>query len=72
MNWIYFRVDDAEDGSTTNLEGKIIDCQKVEVQPGLGHQQHVHSYLTSKGCSGKDEVILSILRTKYIFQTIFH
>ncbi len=37
-------VSDAEDGA--------IDCSKVIVQPGLGHDQHSHGYEQYTGCSG--------------------
>ncbi len=37
-------VTDAEDGT--------IDCSKVTVQPGLGHDQHSHGYEQYHGCTG--------------------
>ncbi|MBL0747088.1 ThuA domain-containing protein [Nocardioides baculatus] len=37
-------VTDAEDGT--------IDCSKVIVQPGLGHDQHSHGYEQYTGCEG--------------------
>ena len=38
------QVTDAEDGA--------IDCSRVTVTPGLGHDQHAHDYEQYKGCSG--------------------
>ncbi|MFB9315816.1 ThuA domain-containing protein [Nocardioides plantarum] len=38
------KVTDAEDGT--------IDCSKVTVQPGLGHDEHSHGYEQYQGCSG--------------------
>ncbi|HSF35420.1 MAG TPA: ThuA domain-containing protein [Nocardioides sp.] len=37
-------VSDPEDGT--------IDCDRVVVQPGLGHDQHSHDYEQYRGCSG--------------------
>ncbi|MFC7725283.1 ThuA domain-containing protein [Nocardioides sp. GCM10028917] len=38
------KVTDPEDGT--------IDCSKVVVQPGLGHDQHSHDYEQYQGCTG--------------------
>ena len=38
------KVTDAEDGA--------IDCDRVVVQPGLGHDQHSHDYEQYRGCTG--------------------
>jgi len=36
----------------TDPEDGTIDCSKVVVQPGLGHDQHSHDYEQYTGCSG--------------------
>jgi len=38
--------------SVTDPDGGTVDCTKVTVQPGLGHDQHSHGYEQYKGCSG--------------------
>ncbi len=38
--------------SVTDAEDGTIDCSKVIVQPGLGHDQHSHGYEQYTGCSG--------------------
>lgn len=46
---------DAEDGSTAD---GTIDCDRVEVQPWLGHDDHAHPLEVHQGCSGVFEVTL--------------
>ena len=36
----------------TDAEDTTIDCSRVTVTPGLGHDQHAHDYEQYKGCSG--------------------
>ncbi|MCY4727721.1 ThuA domain-containing protein [Nocardioides sp. STR2] len=38
--------------TVTDPEDGAIDCSKVVVQPGLGHDQHSHGYEQYTGCSG--------------------
>lgn len=49
-------VQDVEDGST---DDGSIDCDNVEVQPGLGHDNHVHTFVTQRGCTGTITAIAS-------------
>jgi len=49
-------VTDAEDGSTTD-PSKPIDCKRVNVQPGLGHDNHVHTLVTQQTCKGEFETL---------------
>ncbi|QDH10819.1 DUF1349 domain-containing protein [Nocardioides dongxiaopingii] len=38
--------------TVTDPEDGTIDCQRVVVQPGLGHDEHSHDYEQYRGCSG--------------------
>ena len=38
--------------TVTDPEDGTIDCSRVVVQPGLGHDQHSHGYEQYTGCSG--------------------
>ena len=38
--------------TVTDPEDGPIDCSRVTVQPGLGHDQHSHGYELKTGCSG--------------------
>ena len=38
--------------TVTDPEDGVIDCSRVTVQPGLGHDQHSHGYELKTGCSG--------------------
>ncbi|WP_246850470.1 ThuA domain-containing protein [Nocardioides xinjiangensis] len=50
----FFDFDDhvAYEVQVTDPEDGTIDCSKVVVQPGLGHDQHSHDYEQYNGCSG--------------------
>ncbi|WP_432052398.1 ThuA domain-containing protein [Streptomyces xiamenensis] len=54
LNGGYFSFGDtiAYEVSVTDAEDAQIDCDRVIVQPGLGHDEHSHGYEQYRGCSG--------------------
>ncbi|MCK1816117.1 ThuA domain-containing protein [Streptomyces sp. XM4011] len=54
LNGGYFSFGDsiAYEVSVSDAEDGTIDCDRVIVQPGLGHDEHSHGYEQYRGCSG--------------------
>ncbi|WP_318151975.1 ThuA domain-containing protein [Nocardioides hwasunensis] len=54
LNGGFFNFDDTVkyEVEVTDPEDGTIDCSRVVVQPGLGHDQHSHDYEQYEGCSG--------------------